>query len=282
MSERSVLITGCSSGIGRECARGLAGRGYRVFATARREEDVAALAKEGLEALQLDVDDSGSIDAALAEVLDRTRGRLYGLFNNAGYGQPGAVEDLTRDTLRAQFETNVFGLHELTCRVLPAMRAAGEGRIVNHSSVLGFVCMRFRGAYQASKYAVEALSDTLRQELAGSGIHVCLIEPGPVRSRFRENSYAAFQRNIDVEGSALRETYRKVEARLARTGSGKAPFELPERAVLDKLVHALESRRPRPRYYVTVPTYGFGLLRRVLGTRLLDRVLLTASRAELG
>jgi NAD(P)-dependent dehydrogenase (short-subunit alcohol dehydrogenase family) len=227
------------------------------------------------------VNDSDSIDAAVERVLIATDGKLYGLFNNAGYGQPGAVEDLTRDVLRAQFETNVFGLHELTCRVLPAMRAAGQGRIVHNSSILGFVSMRFRGAYQASKHAVEGLADTLRQELHGSGIHVALIEPGPVTSRFRENSYAAFRRHIDVENSAFAgKVYRRLEARLAH-GKDEGAFTLPESAVLKKLIHAMESPRPRPRYYVTVPTYVLGSLKRLLSTRMMDRVLLAASRAEM-
>jgi len=281
VAARSVLVTGCSSGIGRACAHGLAARGYRVFASARRPADVDALRGEGLEALRLDVDDSASIEAAVAQVLAATGGRLYALFNNAGFGQPGALEDLSRDTLRAQFETNVFGLHELTGRVLPAMRAAGEGRIVHNGSVLGFVSMRFRGAYQASKHAVEALADTLRQELHGTGIEVSLIEPGPVRSRFRDNAYAAFRRNVDVEASPFAEIYRRVERRLAE-GDDEGPFTLPESAVLAKLIHALDSRRPHPRYYVTVPTWGLGLLKRALSTRMLDRLLLAASRRELG
>lgn len=280
MSARAVLITGCSSGIGRVCAHGLAARGYRVFATARKPEDVAALAAQGLEALPLDVADPASIAAAVDEVLARTDGRLYALFNNAGYGQPGAVEDLSRAVLREQFETNLFGAHELACRVLPAMRAAGEGRIVQNSSLLGLVSMRFRGAYQASKHALEALSDTLRQELAGTGIHVCIIEPGPVKSRFRENGYAAFKRNIEPERSAWREVYVAVERRLA-AGEDKGMFTLPESAVLDKLVLALESARPKPRYFVTIPTYVLAALKRALSTRMLDRVLLAASRGEL-
>ncbi len=280
MSGRSVLITGCSSGIGRVCAEGLAARGYRVFATARKSDDVAALQSQGLETLRLDVDDPDSIAAAVDDVLARTDGRLYGLFNNAGYGQPGAVEDLSREVLRAQFETNLFGAHDLTCRVLPAMRAAGEGRIVNNSSVLGLIAMRFRGAYQASKFALEGLTDTLRQELSGSGIHVCLIEPGPIASRFRANTYAAFRRNIDKDASPFRDAYVRVEARLARVGD-EDPFTLPGTAVLAKLVHALESPRPRPRYFVTVPTYGLAFLKRALSSRMLDRVLMAASKGEL-
>jgi len=282
MTARGVLITGCSSGIGRVCALGLQRRGYRVFATARDGDDVEALRRAGLgDALVLDVDAAASIDAAVEQVLTATGGRLYGLFNNAGYGQPGALEDLSRDALRAQFETNVFGLHELTCRVLPAMRASGEGRIVHNSSILGFICMRFRGAYQASKYAVEGLADTLRQELHGSGIHVSLIEPGPVTSRFRENSYAAFKRHIDVAKSPFAgKPYGRLEARLAH-GKDDDAFTLPESAVLDKLIHALESPRPRARYYVTVPTYVLGYLKRLLSTRMMDRLLLAVSRAEM-
>ncbi len=277
---RAVLISGCSSGIGAVTAAALSDRGYRVFATARRDEDVARLDAQGLEALPLDVADSGSIQACVAEVLARTQGRLYGLFNNAGYGQPGALEDLSRQVMREQFETNVLGLHELTSSVLPAMRAAGEGRIIHHSSLLGFISLRYRGAYQASKHAVEALGDTLRQELHGSGIHVSLIEPGPIVSRFRENAYAAFKRHVDVESSPHRDIYRQVERRLA-IGEDNDPFTLPETAVFKKVLHALESARPRPRYYVTLPAHVLGALRRALSSRMLDRLLLSISRAEL-
>lgn len=276
---RAVLITGCSSGIGLQCALGLAARGYRVFASARRPEDVERLAGLGLESLQLDVTDSASIRAATDEVLTRTGGRLYGLFNNAGYGQQGAVEDLSRAALREQFETNLFGPHELTRVVLPAMRARGEGRIVQNSSVLGLIALRFRGAYAASKFALEGLSDALRQELAGTGIHVSLIEPGPISSRFRANAHAAFQRHIDAEASPFRATYAAVERRLAKPGPA-APFTLGPEAVLAKLIHALEHPRPRPRYYVTVPTYLFAGLRRLLTHRALDRLLLKVSRGE--
>lgn len=276
---RSVLITGCSSGIGLCVAEGLKARGYRVFATARKESDVERLNNDGLESLKLDLRDSASITAAFDEVLERSGNRLYGLFNNGGYGQPGAVEDLTMEALRAQFETNFFGWHALTRRALPVMRACGEGRIIQNSSVLGFITLKYRGAYNASKFAVEGLSDTLRLELAGTNIHVCLIEPGPIISRFRDNAYRAFKANIDVEGSFHRESYQALEQRLA-DNVHEPPFTLPASAVLKKVVHALESKRPRPRYYVTVPTYGFGLLKRLLPTRLLDRLLIAASGAE--
>lgn len=278
-SDRAVLITGCSSGIGERVAAGLRDRGYRVFASARKDADVTRLEKEGFEALKLDLRDAESIEAALDTMLARTGGKLYGLFNNGAYGQPGAVEDLGTDVLRAQFETNFFGWHELTRRVLPVMRRQGYGRIIQNSSVLGLVALKWRGAYNASKFAIEGLTDTLRMELAGSGIYVSLIEPGPIESRFRENAYAAFKENIDIENSPHREAYRRVEARLANEEMSQS-FTLPGEAVLPKVVHALESRRPKPRYYVTVPTYALGFLRRVLSTRWLDMVLKRASGGE--
>lgn len=276
---RSLLITGCSSGIGHAAAHAMAARGWRVFATARKEADVARLKEEGLEALALDLDSSASIEAAVAEVEKRTGGRLTALFNNGAYGQPGAVEDLSRETLRQQLETNLLGTHELTARVLPMMRAQGHGRIVQNSSVLGFAALPYRGAYICSKFALEGLTDTLRQELAGSGIHVSLIQPGPITSRFRENAHRAFRAQIDTARSAHAETYRKVEARLASTES-KAAFTLGPEAVVAKLIHALEHPRPRPRYAVTLPTHLFAALKRVLSTRGMDRVLLHSTRDE--
>jgi NAD(P)-dependent dehydrogenase (short-subunit alcohol dehydrogenase family) len=273
MDTRTILITGCSSGIGRCVARGLAARGYRVFATARRREDVEHLRAEGFTSLQLDLADSGSIAAAVDEVLARTDGHLYALFNNGAYGQPGAVEDLSREVLRLQFETNLFGWHELTNRVLPVMRRQGYGRIIHNSSLLGFVALPFRGAYTASKHALEGLADTLRLELRGTGIYVALIEPGPIESRFRPNAFAAYKRHIDPQASVHRDSYRKMEERLLKAGPA-VPFTLPPEAVLRKVIHALESRRPRARYYVTFPTYLFGMLKRLLPQDVLDRVLL--------
>ena len=269
---RSVLITGCSSGIGRCLARGLQARGYDVIATARRPTDVAALAADGLFALPLDLASSDSIAAAVAGVRARNGDRLYALINNGAYGQPGAVEDLSRAALRAQFETNVFGTHELTARLLPLFRAAGAGRIIQISSMLGLVSLAYRGAYNASKHALEALSDTLRLELRGSGIHVALIEPGPIKTRFRDNSLAAFRANIDPATSVHRERYEALLARLLGQ-RGPLPFTLPPEAVLERVAHALEARRPKIRYYVTAPTYFFAVLRRLLPARLLDRVL---------
>jgi NAD(P)-dependent dehydrogenase (short-subunit alcohol dehydrogenase family) len=254
-------------------------RGYRVFATARKPEDVERLASEGLEALQLDLDDSDSINAAVDTILERTGGRLYGLFNNGAYGQPGAVEDLSRDVLRAQFETNLFGWLELTNRLIPIMREQGEGRIVQNSSVLGLVALPFRGAYNSSKFAIEGLSDTLRMELKGSGVYISLIEPGPILSRFRANAHAKLKENIDRDKSFFAEKYKGAEKRLTKEGPS-APFTLPPEAVVKKLIHALEAPRPRPRYYVTFPTYLFGILRRFLGTRHMDWILGKVSSEE--
>ncbi len=273
---RSVLITGCSTGIGRCLAQGLHDRGYRVFATVRKPQDVATLTEAGLESLPLDLDSSDSIQRAVTEILARTEGKLYALINNGAYGQVGAVEDLSRETLRKQFETNLFGAQELSNRLMPVFRAQNEGRIIQISSVLGIVCLAYRGAYNASKFALEALSDTLRLELRGTNIHVSLIEPGPIKSRFRENAYLAFKANIDAEHSAHRERYAVMERRLAGE-SGPLPFTLEPSAVLKKVIHALEARHPKIRYAVTVPTYLFWVLKRLLPARTLDRFLQFAS-----
>ncbi|MCF6211447.1 MAG: SDR family oxidoreductase [Gammaproteobacteria bacterium] len=276
---KSILISGCSSGIGLCVARGLRERGYQIIASARRQEDVEKLRHEGFSAIRLDLDDSESIRQAVRETLTITGGGLYALFNNGAYGQPGAVEDLSRDTLRAQFESNLFGTVELTNQLIPVMRRQGFGRILQNSSVLGIISLPYRGAYNASKYALEGITDTLRLELHGSGIHVSLIEPGPIESRFRANAFAMYKKHIDAEHSAHRDTYRRMEKRLQKAGPA-APFTLPPEAVLKKVIHALESPRPQPRYYVTVPTWLFGILRRLLSTRMLDRVLRMISRGE--
>lgn len=272
MTDRTVLITGCSSGIGECVAHGLAGRGFRVLATARREDDVQRLRAAGLESFQLDVAEPASVGAGVEETLQRTGGTLYALFNNGAYGQPGAVEDLTRDVLREQFETNLFGWHDLTRQILPVMRRQGYGRIIQNSSVLGFVALAYRGAYNASKYALEGLSDTLRLELRGTDIHVSLVQPGPITSRFRPNAYLAYQRNIDPRVSVHRERYEGMEQRLTKEGP-VVPFTLPPEAVLKKVIHALESPRPKVRYRVTFPTYLFATLKRLLPDRAMDRIL---------
>lgn len=269
---KTILITGCSSGIGLCVARGLKARGHRVFATARKADDIKRLQAEGLECLQLDLQDSASILQAVDEVLQHTGGTLDALFNNGAYGQPGAVEDLRRKVLREQFETNLFGPHELTCLVVAVMRRQGHGRIIQNSSLLGMVAMPYRGAYNATKFALEGLTDTLRLELAGTSIYVSLIEPGPILSRFRENAYAAYQHNIQAEKSVHRERYQVMEKRLTTQGAA-VPFTLSPEAVLKCVIHALESSSPRIRYYVTVPTYLFAVLRRILPYRVLDELL---------
>lgn len=273
-NNKTILITGCSSGIGLCVARGLRQRGYRVFATARKEADVNNLRAEGFEAFRLDLADSSSIRTAVDQVLQSTGGELYALFNNGAYGQPGAVEDLSREALRAQFETNLFGTHELTTLVLPVMRKQGYGRIIQNSSVLGFIAMPYQGAYTASKYALEGLSDTLRLELAGAGIFVSLVEPGPISSQFRDNALATFKNTVDGEGSVHRERYQVMEARLVNEGPA-VPFTLGPEAVLKVVVHALEAKRPKVRYRVTVPTHVLGLLKRILPDQALDRLLLS-------
>ena len=270
--KKTILITGCSSGIGHCVAKGLQARGYRVFATARKRESVQALLAEGLESFQLNLTDSNSINFAFEEAMRRTQGELYALFNNGAFGLPGAVEDLSRDALRAQFETNVFGWQELTNLVIPVMRRQGYGRIIQNSSVLGFVALPFRGAYNASKYAIEGLSDTLRLELQGSNIHVSLIEPGPIASQFRTNAVKALSKYIDIANSFHRERYQGVLNRLNKPGPA-VPFTLPPEAVLERVIHALEASRPQARYYVTFPTHLFGLLKRILSTRALDVLL---------
>jgi len=270
--QKSVLITGCSTGIGRCAAEKLKQRGYRVFATARKQKDVAQLIEEGFESVQLDLANSASIHSAVETILRKTDGKLYALFNNGAYGQTGAVEDLTRDVLREQFETNIFGTHELTNLVIPVMRRQGEGRIIQNSSVLGFVALKYRGAYNASKYAMEGLTDTLRMELKGSGIYVLLIEPGPIETHFRKNAYAAYKRNINMNKSYHKVMYEQMEQRLQTEGPA-VPFTLGPEAVVKKLIQALESKRPKARYYVTLPTYLFGYLKRFLPVYILDRIL---------
>jgi len=271
-STKAILITGCSTGIGYCVAKGLKQRGYRVIATARREESVQKLIDEGFESLLLDVASSESIKQAFAQVIQLTGGNLYALFNNGAFGLPGAVEDLTRESLKFQFETNVFGWLELTNLVIPVMRKQGYGRIIQNSSVLGFVAMPFRGAYNASKYAIEGLSDTLRLELKDTDIFVSLIEPGPITSRFRANAVIALKQHIDIENSVHRDKYLGVLERLNKEGPA-APFTLPPEAVLKRVIHALESKRPKPRYYVTFPTYLFGFLKRLLSARQMDAIL---------
>ncbi|GAA0299448.1 SDR family NAD(P)-dependent oxidoreductase [Rhodovulum strictum] len=273
MGQRSVLITGCSSGIGHDAAHALAARGWRVFATCRAEADCERLRAEGLESFRLDYSDEDSIAATVDEALGRTGGRLDALFNNGAFACPGAVEDLPRGALREIFEVNLFGVHDLTRRVIPAMRAQGAGRIVNCSSVLGFVPMKWRGAYVATKYALEGLTDTLRLEMRDTAIKVILIEPGPITTRIRANSIPHFERWVDWQASARAGQYR---ATLLKRLYEKRPpdrFELPPAAVSARLIHALEDPRPRARYFVTTPTWIMATLRRALPTAALDWIV---------
>ena len=270
--QKTILITGCSSGIGLDAARGLKARGWRVFATCRQDPDCARLRAEGLESFVLDYADEASVEAAVAEVVSRTGGKLDALYNNGAFACPGAVEDLPRGALRAIFETNLFGYHDLTRRVIPLMRAQGGGRIINCSSVLGLVALKWRGAYVATKFAMEGLTDVLRIEMADTGIKVILIEPGPIGTSIREKAIPHFERWIDWQNSARAAEYATLRGRLYQAGP-KDRWELPASAVTEKLIQALESARPKARYYVTTPTYLMGFARRILSTRLLDWVI---------
>lgn len=272
-NQKSILITGCSSGIGYDAAHGMRAAGWRVFAACRKPEDCARLRGEGFESPQIDYTDPASIEKALTEVLGATGGTLDAVFNNGAYALPGAVEDLPREGLREIFECNLFGVHDLTRAVLPIMRAQGYGRIINCSSVLGLVTMKWRGAYAASKFAMEGLSDTLRLEMRGSGIDIILIEPGPITSDIRKNSIPHFERWIDWKRSARRMEYENGLLDRLYTSTGPDKYELPASAVTEKLRHACEAKRPKPRYFVTKPTYFASILKRILSTRALDTLV---------
>lgn len=273
MVSRSILITGCSSGIGYHAAHALSARGWRVFATCRSPSDVERLVGEGLEAVALDYEAPDTIEAAVTQILERTGGSLDALFNNGAYAVPGAVEDLPTDALRAVFEANFFGWHTLTRLALPAMRTQGGGRIVNCSSVLGYVPLRWRGAYVATKYAVEGLTDTLRLEMRGTGVEVISLQPGPIGTKIRENSIPHFEKWIDWRASPRRAEYEGgLLDRLYRS-RGPDPFELTPAATTKKLIHALETPRPKPRYFVTTPTYLMDAARRILPSRTLTWML---------
>ena len=273
MSERSILITGSSSGIGNDAAHRLSKRGWRVFASCRNPDDATRLSTEGLEGIHLDYEDPASVQAAVETVLDATGGTLTALFNNGAYAIPGPLEDLSRDAMDAQFQANFLGWHDLTVRLIPTMRAQGHGRIVSCSSVLGLVSAPFRGSYSATKFALEAWSDALRMEMRKTGLHVSLIEPGPIATDFRKNAIKEFDHWIDWENSARVDEYRDSLLNRLKKGSNGSRFQLPASSVTAKLIHAVENPRPKARYYVTTPTYVVDVLRRVLPTPLLDRIL---------
>ena len=267
---KSVLVTGCSSGIGLCIALGLQKKGYRVFPTARTNEDIKKLQDLGFEALLLDLSSSSSIKAAIFKLYEKTDD-LYALINNGAYGQAGALEDISREVLDKQFQSNVFGWHELTNLVLPKMRICDQGRIIYISSVLGFVAMPFRGAYVASKFAIEGLVGTLRLELSNTNIKFCVIQPGPIESKFRQNAFKAFKENVDASNSHYTEQYQSMIQRLK---SGKnVKFTLPAAAVLKSAIHALESKSPKNYYRVTFPTKLFALLGNILSSKWMDFIL---------
>ena len=272
MTQRSILISGCSSGIGLTAATTLKARGWRVLATARKPEDLAKLEKQyGLEAFEMELSDLASIGRCADAVLMRTGARLDALYNNAAYGIVGAMEDISGDVLRKHLDVNVVGTHELTRRLIPAMRAQGHGRIVTCSSVLGLVSGPYRGAYAASKFAVEAMTDALRYELIGSGIHVSLLEPGPIKTQFLPSTLAQFRATIDVARSPHRAQYEK---RIAKMETDTSSFlKLGPEAVVKRLIEALESPSPKARYMISPHTYAISFLRRVLPGRVLDAVL---------
>lgn len=271
--KKSILITGCSSGIGYDAAHGMRDAGWSVFASCRKQADCDRMIGEGFESPLLDYNDTATLESGLAEVLAATGGTLNALFNNGGFGTPGAAEDLPREALRANFETNVFGVHDLTTRVIPVMRAQGHGRIVQHSSVLGLVAIRWRPAYNATKFALEGLTDTLRIEMADTNIKIVTMNTGPVTSKIREKSIPHFEKWIDWENSPRRDQYERGLRKRLYEDTGPDAFELPASAVTAKLLKACTHPNPKPRYYVTTPTYLMGFLRRILTSRGLDRVL---------
>ena len=276
-NQKTILITGCSSGIGYAAAHGLTARGWRVFATCRKPEDCIRLQADGLESFVLDYADEATIESAVSEALSRTGGTLDAVFNNGAYGVPGLLEDLPTEALRANFETNFFAQHTLTRRLLPVFRAQGHGHILMNSSILGFLALAWRGSYNATKFAMEGWADTLRLEMKGTGIHVVLIEPGPITSSIRRNSIPHFEKWIDTASSARAGEYEtRLKPRLYSEDDTPDPFELPASAVTKVVHRALSSANPRPRYRITTPTKVFAVLKRLLSTRMLDRILLRA------
>ena len=269
---QNILITGCSSGIGLETALILKRNGIKVYASARKDKDIEMLKDLGFITFKIDIRNKDEIKYALETILKNDL-KLDAVFNNAGFGQPGAVEDLSVEVLKEQFNTNFFGLHEVTIQAMKIFRAQGYGKIIQHSSVLGIISLKFRGAYNASKYAIEGINDTLRQEVLGSQIYISTINTGPVTSKFRENALKKFNKNITVEGSFWEETYKKeLKARLETT-EDKAPFNLPASSVANTVLKIMQTQKPKPRYYVTKATYILGFLKRVLSTSLMDKIL---------
>ncbi len=272
----SILITGCSSGIGYMAAHALQKRGYQVIASCRKQQDVERLTNEGLTCIQLDLADDESIKQGVKKALELTDHKLSALFNNGAYGQPGALEDLPTEALRLQLETNLFGWHTLTTALLPHFRQLGHGRIVQNSSILGFAAMKYRGAYNTSKFALEGWTDTLRLELLHTHIRISILEPGPIETQFRTNALRAFKQWINIKDSVHESEYQMQIERLKKETS-KNQFVLPPEACLEPLIHALESTKPKLRYRITTPTKVAAVLKRLLPGSVLDKLLYKAA-----
>ena len=269
---KNILITGCSSGIGLQTAITLKDNGYKVYASAKKDDDISELKSLGFETFKLDVRNQDDITDAFNQILQND-GKLDALFNNAGFGQPGAIEDISTDVLRKQFETNFFGLHELTIQAMKIFRKQGYGKIIQHSSVLGIIALKFRGAYNASKYAIEGLNDTLRLEVMDSDIYISSINTGPVTSKFRENALKKFNKNVDIKNSFFNKTYNKVLKQRLESQKDNTPFNLPATSVANVVLKIMQSSKPKPRYYVTKATYILGFCKRILSTSLMDKIL---------
>ena len=280
VQEKKVLVTGCSSGIGLATARVLRQRGWQVVPTARKDEDLAMLRDDGFTPVRLDVADEKSVTDAAAAALEIFGGKIGALVNNAGFGQAGAAEDLTRETLAYQMNVNFIGAHDLTTRFIPVMRKQGWGRIVNVSSVLGKIIIPFYGSYSASKFAMEALTDAMRAELWHTGIGVILIEPGPIVSEFRRNAAERAQASLDLEHAVFGAAYHKEIQRRIRQQKKPDAFTLAPEAVAEKIFHAIESGSPKRRYRVTIPAYLGTWAARFAPDWLLDSVNIRKIPAE--
>jgi len=266
----NIVITGCSSGIGLATAEYLKDKFVKIYPTARKQEDVNRLKALGFEdAMLLDVREPSQIRSVI-QMLVAKEGKIDVWFNNAGFGQPGMLEDLSTDAIREQFETNVFGLHECTRQVIAVMREQGYGKIIQHSSVLGLISLAGRGAYNASKYAIEGLADTLRQELVGSDIHAVLLNTGPITSDFRKNALQKLRENVDIEHSRFKAEYKAS----LNTDKTKVPFNEPALSVAQVVHKIILTDTPKPRYYITKATYLLGYVKRVLSTHWVDKILL--------
>ncbi|CAA6822326.1 MAG: Putative NAD(P)-dependent oxidoreductase EC-YbbO [uncultured Sulfurovum sp.] len=266
---QNIVITGCSTGIGLATAEYLKEQGYKVYPTVKNEKDLAFLKQMGFNnVMKLDVRKSTEISEVINTVLNED-GKIDCWFNNAGFGQAGAVEDIQTAILKEQFETNVFGLHECTRQIIPIMRKQGHGKIIQHSSVLGLISLFGRGAYNASKYAIEGLTDTLRLELKDSNIYPVLLNTGPITSSFRKTAMQKLEKNVAIHDSIFSDYY----AKNLSAEKSKVPFN-EEAISVAKVVHKIIlANKPKPRYYITKATYLLGYAKRILSTSVLDYLL---------